>query len=47
MQHLIDFKLIFTQIPTLLQYLPNTLMITFFLNDYRVGSGARPRHRQA
>ncbi|WP_288527942.1 amino acid ABC transporter permease [uncultured Secundilactobacillus sp.] len=30
MQHLIDFKLIFTQIPTLLQYLPNTLMITFF-----------------
>lgn len=30
MAHLIDFKLIFTQIPTLLRYLPNTLIITFF-----------------
>ncbi|MFD1124869.1 amino acid ABC transporter permease [Lentilactobacillus raoultii] len=30
MQHLIDFKLIFTEIPALLKYLPNTLLITFF-----------------
>ncbi len=30
MQHLIDFKLIFTEIPSLLKYLPTTLVITFF-----------------
>lgn len=30
MANLIDFKLIFTEIPTLLKYLPTTLEITFF-----------------
>lgn len=30
MANLIDFKLIFTEIPKLLQYLPTTLIITFF-----------------